>query len=159
MLGDRSCYRYQCRWPRILATDAVVASGLTLATLSDESKSALRVCLARIFHSNPIDVLGDAKADRFEQVLTLLSKSTDTDAILVIITPQFVTKSRKHAKSLLRFRSTQIRQFSPFSWVILSSSKANKFSHNCFSLRHRDQPPYLFCKNGGIRITQKRDSY
>lgn len=96
MLGDRVAIVTNAGGPGILATDAVVASGLTLATLSDDAKTALQVILpTESSLQNPIDVLGDAKADRFEQVLTLLSNSPDIDGLLVIITPQFVTEIEK----------------------------------------------------------------
>jgi acetyltransferase len=96
MRGERVAIVTNAGGPGILATDAVVGVGLTLAQLSDETKLGLQQALPpESSLQNPIDVLGDAKADRFEQVLTLLSKSSDTDSILVIITPQFVTEIEK----------------------------------------------------------------
>ena len=61
--------------PGILTTDAVSAAGLNLATISEQTKATLKGMLpAEASVLNPIDILGDARADRFEKALTVLKR-------------------------------------------------------------------------------------
>lgn len=78
--------------PGIIATDFIEVFNLELAQLSEESteklKSALPVAASV---KNPIDILGDAKADRYEQAITTVIEDKNVDSVLVILTPQLIT--------------------------------------------------------------------
>ena len=77
----------------VLATDAIVTTrGVTLAPLSPETRNALRDVLphAASVH-NPVDVLGDAFADRYRHAIEILLADPSTDAIYVLVTPQAQT--------------------------------------------------------------------
>ncbi|MHC1627961.1 MAG: acetate--CoA ligase family protein, partial [Candidatus Nezhaarchaeales archaeon] len=78
--------------PGILAADACGRLGLRLAELGAEIDRKLREVLppAASTH-NPIDVIGDAKADRYEAVLKVLSTREDLDSFVVILSPQAMT--------------------------------------------------------------------
>lgn len=89
--------------PSIVATDTCEKFGLTLAPLSDETVKALKAFLpeqASII--NPVDVLGDATAERYEKALQLLLKDQRVDAVVVILTPQAVTEPNETAKALVK---------------------------------------------------------
>ncbi len=87
----------------VLATDCVMQSGLQLATLSEDTTSRLTLALppAAGIH-NPIDVLGDAKSDRYEVALDAALKDEGVDSILVIVTPQAMTESNKTAEAIIK---------------------------------------------------------
>jgi len=92
--------------PGIVATDACEKFGLTLAWLSYETIDGLKALLpeqASII--NPVDVLGDATAERYERALRLLLKDQGVDAVVVILTPQAVTEPTETAKALVKVRS------------------------------------------------------
>ncbi|MEM1569438.1 MAG: acetate--CoA ligase [Candidatus Bathyarchaeia archaeon] len=92
--------------PSIVATDACEKFGLVLAWLSDETIDGLRAFLpeqASII--NPVDVLGDATAERYERALRLLLKDQGIDAVVVILTPQAVTEPNETAKALARIHN------------------------------------------------------
>ena len=58
--------------PGVLATDALVTAGGELTPLTAETITALDACLpAHWSHSNPVDILGDADADRFEKAVKI----------------------------------------------------------------------------------------
>mgnify|MGYP000073565083 CR=1 FL=1 len=87
----------------VLATDAVSKAGLVLADISDTTKSALRDILPRAASiENPIDLLGDAKADLYEAALDILSQEPGIDALLVIVTPQSMTEAEKTAEAIIK---------------------------------------------------------
>lgn len=78
--------------PGIMATDAAVRHGLKLADISEETKSAMRSKLpAAAALSNPIDVIGDAKADRYASALRTVMEDPNVDMGVVILTPQSMT--------------------------------------------------------------------
>ncbi|MCJ7701392.1 MAG: acetate--CoA ligase family protein, partial [Anaerolineales bacterium] len=51
-------------------------------------------------HGNPVDVLGDAPADRYAKALEIVIKDDGVDAVLVILTPQAMTEVVETAKSI-----------------------------------------------------------
>ena len=87
--------------PAVLATDAAVLSGATLAGLSEPVKEKLNAFLPDAWsHANPIDILGDADAARYEQTLEVLASDPTSDGILVILSPQDMTDPTGTAEAL-----------------------------------------------------------
>ncbi|MCF6148398.1 MAG: CoA-binding protein [Candidatus Kuenenia sp.] len=85
--------------PGIIAADAIERSELQMAELSKDTIETLRRSLppmANVY--NPIDVLGDAKSDRYQFVIESVIKDPNADAILVILTPQAMTEIEKTAE-------------------------------------------------------------
>jgi acetyltransferase len=88
--------------PGVLASDEVEAHGLRLATLSKKTTGYLKANLpaeANVY--NPVDVLGDAKEDRFKIALDVLLEDKGVDGIAFILTPQRGTEIEKTAKVLM----------------------------------------------------------
>lgn len=78
--------------PGALATDMLLANGGELAPLSEGTKETLNGILpAHWSHSNPVDILGDADADRFKAAVDVVAADPTTDGILTILTPQAMT--------------------------------------------------------------------
>lgn len=89
--------------PGIMATDACVNGGLQLATLSSETVDYLHEVLPPAAnHYNPIDVLGDARSDRYEKALKAALNDPGVDAIIVLLTPQAMTDIEDTAKAVVR---------------------------------------------------------
>jgi len=87
--------------PGIMATDAIERMGLKVASLTQETMDALRQALppaASVL--NPVDVLGDALADRYQVALKLVSQDPNVGALLVILTPQFMTQIEETARAV-----------------------------------------------------------
>ena len=87
--------------PGIIATDAIESSLLEMATLSPETESVLasRLPPQSNIH-NPIDVLGDAKSDRYRAALDAAVKDVNVHAVLTILTPQTSTEVEATAEAL-----------------------------------------------------------
>jgi acetyltransferase len=87
--------------PGVLAADALVSTGGELAELSPESLRRLHEFLpAHWSHNNPIDVLGDADADRYARALEIASQDPNSDGLLVILSPQGMTDPAQVAERM-----------------------------------------------------------
>lgn len=87
--------------PGIMATDAAENHGISLASLNKETIDALRSVLppaAGLY--NPVDVLGDAGADRYRAAMELILKDDNVHAAVVILTPQAVTEIEATAEAI-----------------------------------------------------------
>jgi acetyl coenzyme A synthetase (ADP forming)-like protein len=89
--------------PGIMAADAIEQKGLTFAKLEDKTSKKLAAGLppaANVY--NPIDVLGDALADRYEFALDIALDDPDVDSALVLLTPQAMTQAKETAEAVVR---------------------------------------------------------
>ena len=85
--------------PGIMATDACERAGLHLASLEVETMNALRQALpAAASVLNPVDVLGDALADRYGLALEAVINDPNVGGILIILTPQVMTQVEETAR-------------------------------------------------------------
>src|ERR1700693_1032291 len=87
--------------PGVLATDALIANGGQLATLSADTSAALNSFLPPHWsHANPIDILGDADPQRYAKALEVAIGDPASDGLLVILAPQGMTDPGEVAKRL-----------------------------------------------------------
>jgi acetyl coenzyme A synthetase (ADP forming)-like protein len=78
--------------PGVLATDSAIAHRLTLAKFSDGTLEIFKKSLPATANiKNPVDVIGDARADRYRVALSTALKDPGVDGTLVILTPQSMT--------------------------------------------------------------------
>ncbi len=88
--------------PGVMATDALIAADGELADLAPETLDALNKALPSCWsHGNPVDVLGDATAERYAQATKLVLNDPNTDAVLIILTPQAMTDPTATAKAVI----------------------------------------------------------
>jgi acetate---CoA ligase (ADP-forming) len=90
--GDRVAIITNAGGPGIMATDAAVRFGLKLAELTDETKAKLKEKLPPTASlRNPIDVIGDARSDRYQSTVHIVLEDPNVDMGIVILTPQSMT--------------------------------------------------------------------
>jgi acetyltransferase len=90
--------------PGALATDALIASGGEIAELSEESTQAFSELLPPHWsRNNPVDILGDASAERYARAVDIVARDPNNDGVLVILTPQAMTECTETAKRLKPF--------------------------------------------------------
>jgi acetyltransferase len=90
--------------PGVLATDALITSGGELTHISPATMEKLNALLPAAWsHNNPIDVLGDAGADRYAKTLEIAAQDANSDGLLVILTPQDMTEPTQTAELLRRY--------------------------------------------------------
>jgi acetyltransferase len=78
--------------PGVLTTDSAIHEGLVLAKFSEETTEVFRKNLPKTANiKNPVDVIGDAKADRYNIAISEAMKDDNVDGAFVILTPQSMT--------------------------------------------------------------------
>jgi acyl-CoA synthetase (NDP forming) len=82
--GDRIAVVSNVGGPAIIAADAIAKQGLKLAQLSRQTKRSIEKLYPGISASNPIDIIADARAERYRQVLNLVLADPNVDGALVI---------------------------------------------------------------------------
>jgi acetyltransferase len=106
--GDRVAVITNAGGAGIMAADAVEKLGLGFAKLSDQTIKKLSRNLpnaANIY--NPVDVLGDALADRFEFALRSVLQDPDVDIVLVLLTPQAMTQPKVTAEAIIKVAAAE----------------------------------------------------
>ena len=87
--------------PGVLATDALISGGGKLAEISEQTMEELNALLPPHWsHGNPIDILGDADSERYAQALDIAARDTNSDGLLVILTPQAMSDPTETAEKL-----------------------------------------------------------
>ena len=91
--------------PGIIATDLSEKLGIRLTSIYGETRSRImeKLPLAASV-GNPIDVLGDAMADRYMFVIEEVLKDDYVNSVLVILTPQAMTESVETARSIVEIQ-------------------------------------------------------
>lgn len=85
--------------PATILTDYIIDHGRKLYQLNDEELRALDAVLPSNWsRNNPVDIIGDAMADRYEKTLEIVTKFDKVDLIYLLITPQFMTDALNIAK-------------------------------------------------------------
>jgi len=104
--GSRVAVITNAGGPGIMAADAIERKGLAFAKLDEGTvkKLAERLPAAANLH-NPIDVLGDALADRYEFALDVVIDDSNVDAVLVLLTPQAMTEAAATAEAIVKVRA------------------------------------------------------
>ncbi|ENA3448085.1 bifunctional acetate--CoA ligase family protein/GNAT family N-acetyltransferase [Yersinia enterocolitica] len=88
--------------PAAMALDELISRNGKLATLSDNTQSALSAALPPFVSlRNPIDLRDDASAERYLAALKPLLDSTDYDALLLIHSPSAAAPGSKTAELLI----------------------------------------------------------
>jgi acetyltransferase len=86
----------------ILATDALLDRGGRLAELAPETVARLDAVLPPGWsRGNPVDIVGDAPAQRYVDALTVLLEDKGADAILILNCPTAVTSAVEAARAVI----------------------------------------------------------
>jgi acetate---CoA ligase (ADP-forming) len=89
--------------PSIMATDTLEECGLKLAPLSEKTQKTLSQYLPREANiHDPVDLIGDAKADRYDHALGAVLDETNVDACVVLLTPQSSTEVELTAQHIIK---------------------------------------------------------
>ncbi|HSL88747.1 MAG TPA: acetate--CoA ligase family protein [Ignavibacteriaceae bacterium] len=79
--------------PGVLTTDAAIRLGLDLPKFSPTTTDILKKSLPKTANiKNPVDVIGDARADRYNVAVSSILKDENVDGVFIILTPQSMTE-------------------------------------------------------------------
>jgi acetyltransferase len=87
--GNRLMILTNSGGPAVLAADELTSTGGVLPDLAPQTMEALNAFLPPHWsHGNPIDILGDATAERMSKSLELIIKDPGCDGLLMVTAPQ-----------------------------------------------------------------------
>lgn len=141
--------------PGVMATDSLIAQGGKLAKLDKKSIDSLNAVLPPFWsHGNPIDVLGDAKADRYKAALEAALNDANVDGILIIFTQQAVSESVEIAKNIVELvrnqpyqNKTILTSFMGFGAVQEANSILNANNIPTYSTPEQAIKTYMYMHN------------
>lgn len=88
--------------PGIMATDACASRGLDVVRLSEQTQAALAGFLPEEASvKNPVDMIASATAASYEKALSVLLRSGEVDAVLVVFVTPIVTEAEDVAHAIL----------------------------------------------------------
>ncbi len=100
LTGDRLAIVTNGGGPGVMATDALIAAGGRLASLSERTLRELDSLLPGAWsRGNPVDIVGDAPAERYVAALKVLLDAPDVDALLFIQSPTAIVPSEEIASA------------------------------------------------------------
>ncbi len=100
--GSRTAIVTNAGGPGVLATDMAIAQGLDLARFSEATTKILKKDLPATANiKNPVDVIGDARADRYDSAIRAVLEDDGTDSACVILTPQSMTDIETIAQGIV----------------------------------------------------------
>lgn len=104
-LGNRMAIITNAGGPGIIATDALVKDGGEIAKLNKATIDELDTFLPKNWsRSNPVDILGDADYVRYAKSLKIIVNDDNVDAVLIILTPQYMTNPSAVAHELVNLK-------------------------------------------------------
>lgn len=91
--------------PSIITADLIEGTAnLSLYNLNDETQNNLKKVLPPTASChNPVDIIGDALADRYDAALNVLTQDKNNFGIIVLLTPQRVTPVAAIAKTVMKY--------------------------------------------------------
>ncbi len=93
--------------PGVMATDRAVDLGVRIAELSPQTLERLNAALPPNWsHGNPVDIIGDAGADRYKAAVETCLADRGVDGVLVMLTPQAMTKPTEAAQAVVEAART-----------------------------------------------------
>ena len=100
--GDRLAIISNGGGAGVLATDRLIEQGGKLASIGDDIIAKLnKVLPATWSHANPVDIIGDADADRYRNAVDVLMQDDNNDGLLVMYCPTSISTSGETAQGLI----------------------------------------------------------
>jgi len=100
--GERLAILTNGGGPGVIATDALIADGGTLAEFSAETLRKLDTLLPYTWsHGNPVDMIGDSDFHTYVQALRILLEDANVDAILVMNAPSALAPPEETARGVV----------------------------------------------------------
>jgi acetyltransferase len=120
--GNRIAIITNAGGPGVMTADSLQDEGLTLAHLSQKTIETLdKVLPATWPRRNPIDLIGDAQADRYYEALSACLKDPNIDGIVILCTAQAMTEPLETAKAIVELVETKNKPITA-AWIGGSSS-------------------------------------
>jgi len=120
--------------PGVISTDVLEKTNFELFDFNQSQKNKLKKNLPKEASvNNPIDILGDAKSDRYVSTIKTLSNNSSIGNIFVLLTPQIMTDCKNISQNLIEIsKKSKKNIFSCFLGDKEISSSLENFNKNNF---------------------------
>lgn len=89
----------------VLATDYLEKNKVRLAEIPEKTKEKLKQILPNTIKiNNPLDILGDANAKRYQQIIETLDKEDFFNNLIILLTPQHQAQPLQTAKEISKIK-------------------------------------------------------
>ena len=142
--------------PGILTTDACVRYGMSIPSLAPGTIDSLKSVLpAAAALNNPIDIIGDADATRYEQTLQIVIHDPNIDALIIIATRQFMTDTKAIAEAIARAAHQTDKT------IMVSFPGAPPDDEGVLYLENHNVPVYQFSESAvrALSVMQKYETW
>ncbi len=100
-LGRKACIITNAGGLGVLSVDVCAKAGIQIPQIPEKIIKELdKIMPAGYSKRNPLDILGDALAERYEKVIRILEKESWFDFFIVLLTPQAMTQANETARVL-----------------------------------------------------------
>lgn len=145
--GNRVAIITNAGGPGIIATDMTEMAGLKLAKFSSDTDWNLHQFLPPTANfKNPVDVIGDATRDRYENALETVIQDENVDCVLMILTPQSMTDAIGTAEAIV---NTYVNSTKP---IICSFMGVVDVSAGVEYLQKHGVPVYRFPEDAAMAM-------
>lgn len=135
--------------PGIIAVDRIEKEDLEVAEVGEKtSQKLLKFLPSEASITNPVDILGDAKSDRYENTIREMLNEVSVDSILVILTPQLITEIEATANVITEISKTA-------SKPIFSCFLGGKDIRAGIRILEEEKAPWFRDIQEAIRLTSK----
>lgn len=139
-VGDRLAILTNGGGIGVLATDALLDRGGKLAELSPATIAKLDGVLPKTWsRSNPVDIIGDAPAQRYSDALGTLVDAPEVDCVLVLNCPTAIASSVEAARAVIEIAASRKRPILT-SWLGTQTAEAARSLFNAAGLPAYDTP-------------------
>ncbi|MDL2270876.1 acetate--CoA ligase family protein [Methanobrevibacter sp. OttesenSCG-928-I08] len=137
--GDRVAIVTNAGGGGVVTVDAMEKAGLTLVDFDEETKNKFKESIPEEGSvNNPIDVLGDAPATRYEEILDIVLEHNEVDSLIVMICPTASAQPDKTAEAILKAKENSDKPILVVNMGGPSFETANK------TLNDNGVPTYIF---------------
>lgn len=137
----------------VLTADKIEELGLELAELSEETKAELQKYIPDEGSvNNPIDVLGDAPADRYEKTLEVVLQESNIDSVIVMACPTASYKAMEVGQAIVEAKKTSDKP------IIVVNMGGSSFEEEEKILREADIPTTVFPETA-VTVLQMMERY
>jgi acyl-CoA synthetase (NDP forming) len=129
--------------PGVITTDAIDESPwLELAQFSSQTTAKLKKSLPETANThNPVDIIGDALADRYEKSFDAVLADKNVDILFTILTPQIMTEKEDTARALIQYNAQY-----PQKTCVTSFIGGKNISYAAEKLGESNIPNFVFPK-------------
>ena len=132
----------------VMAADSCKEYGLSLGAFEESTKKELKKYLPPTSSiSNPLDLIGDADTDRYKNALNIVKNDKNIDGMLVILTPQEMTKPLEVADVIVETKN-KMKNEGIYKPIVASFVGGESIKGAKSYLRKNGVPTYISPESG-----------